>query len=311
MSRIGVTALICLSAGLFGITACSETTNSSTYPTDSSDGADPTQPAARSYTYEIVRSFPHDTGAFTQGLAIEGETLYESTGNYGQSSLRQVALRTGEVERIRRLSSTIFGEGLALFDDKIIQLTWKSGVGFIYDRENFELLRSVAYPGEGWGITYDGSRFIVSDGSSILYFRDRVTFEETGRVAVRDEAGPVNNLNELEYVKGEVYANIWQEDRIARIDPESGRVTGWIDLEGLLESDGGDGPAGRVESSMRTGEAGSAGPAMRTGSAGRAGAADVLNGIAYDAAGDRLFVTGKWWPRLFEIRLVEKQDPSG
>ena len=232
----------------------------------------------------MVRSFPHDTGAFTQGLAIEGETLYESTGNYGQSALRQVALQTGAVERIRRLSATIFGEGLALYDDKIIQLTWKSGVGFIYDRENFELLRSVSYPGEGWGITYDGARFIMSDGSSNLYFRDKVTFAETGRVAVRDGDGPVRNLNELEYVKGEVYANIWQEDRIARIDPETGRVTGWIDLEGLLESAGLDETGGTV---------------------------DVLNGIAYDAAGDRLYVTGKYWPRLFEIRLAEKQDPSG
>ena len=298
VKNTGVTALICLTAGLFlsAVAACSETTDLSTFPTDSSDRNDPAPPAAKSYTYEVVLSFPHDTGAFTQGLAIDGETLYESTGNYGQSTLRRVALRTGEVEQIRRLSATLFGEGLALFDDKIIQLTWKSGVGFIYDRDSFELLRSVAYPGEGWGIAYDGTRFIMSDGSSILYFRDRVTFQETGRVAVRDEAGPVPNLNELEYVKGEVYANIWQEDRIARIDPESGRVTGWIDLEGLLESDGGDG---------QDGQTGQDGPAMPTGTA------DVLNGIAYDAEGDRLFVTGKWWPRLFEIRLVEKQDPSG
>lgn len=283
---VSLAALTCITA-LSGITACTEPTNSSTNPTDAQAGNDTTAVAARSYAYEVVRSFPHDTGAFTQGLAIEGETLYESTGNYGQSSLRQVALQTGEVERLRRLSATIFGEGLALYDDKIIQLTWKSGIGFIYDRENLELLRSVSYPGEGWGITYDGARFIMSNGSSNLYFRDKVTFAETGRVVVRDGDGPVRNLNELEYVKGEVYANIWQEDRIARIDPGTGRVTGWIDLEGLLESAGQHGP----------GEGG--------------GTVDVLNGIAYDAAGDRLFVTGKWWPRLFEIRLVEKQDPSG
>lgn len=274
-------------AALSGVAACTEPTNSSTSPTDGQAGNDTTAVAAKSYVYEVVRSFPHDTGAFTQGLAIEGETLYESTGNYGQSSLRQVALQTGAVEQIRRLSATIFGEGLALYDDKIIQLTWKSGVGFIYDRESFELLRSVSYPGEGWGITYDGARFIMSDGSSNLYFRDKVTFAETGRVVVRDGDGPVRNLNELEYVKGEVYANIWQEDRIARIDPETGRVTGWIDLVGLLESAVQHGPGEGV------------------------GTVDVLNGIAYDAAGDRLFVTGKWWPRLFEIRLVEKQDPSG
>lgn len=290
MTRNAWTVLICL-AGLFANAACSEPTNSSPHPSDTPDGADSagsTEGAtAKAYTYEVVRSFPHDTGAFTQGLAIEGDTLFESTGNYGQSSLRQVALQTGALERIRRLSSTIFGEGLALYDDKIIQLTWKSGVGFIYDREDFELLRSVAYPGEGWGITYDGARFIMSDGSSNLYFRDKVTFAETGRMVVRDGDGPVRNLNELEYVKGEVYANIWQEDRIARIDPETGRVTGWIDLKGLLESAGQHG----------LGEGG--------------GTVDVLNGIAYDAARDRLFVTGKWWPRLFEIRLVEKQDPSG
>lgn len=284
MIRNACAVLVCL-AGLFGIGACSEPTNSSTHPAVAADGPDSTAgAAAKSYTFEVVRSFPHDTSAFTQGLAIDGDTLFESTGNYGQSTLRQVALQTGEVERIRRLSSTIFGEGLALYDDKIIQLTWKSGVGFIYARTDFELLRSVAYPGEGWGITHDGARFIMSDGSATLYFRDEVTFAETGRVVVRDEDGQVHNLNELEYVKGEVYANVWQEDRIARIDPGTGRVTGWIDLGGLLESSGQDG---------------------------QGGAADVLNGIAYDAAGDRLFVTGKWWPRLFEIRLVEKQDPSG
>ena len=283
MIRNACAVWICL-AGLSGIAACTEPTNSSTgSATETPDGNGTTAVAAKTYTYEVVRSFPHDTGAFTQGLAIMGDTLYESTGNYGQSTLRQVALQTGAVERIRRLSATIFGEGLALYDGKIIQLTWKSGVGFIYDMETFELLRSVSYPGEGWGITYDGARFIMSDGSSILYFRDKVTFEETGRVVVRDEDGPVHFLNELEYVKGEIYANIWQEDRIARIDPETGGVTGWIDLEGLLESGGQDVRGGTV---------------------------DVLNGIAFDASGDRLFVTGKWWPRLFQIRLIELQAPS-
>ncbi len=282
MIRNAFNVLVCL-AGLFALAACSEPTNSSTHPADTPAGADSTEGvAAKSYAYEVVQSFPHDTGAFTQGLAIVGDTLYESTGNYGQSTLRRVALQTGEVERFRRLSATIFGEGLALYDGKIIQLTWKSSVGFIYDRDTFELLRSVTYPGEGWGITYDGERFIMSDGSSTLYFRDKVTFEETGRVFVRDGDAQVRNLNELEYVKGEIYANIWQEDRIARIDPETGRVTGWIDLEGLLASGGNEGADGTE---------------------------DVLNGIAYDAAGDRLFVTGKWWPRLFQIRLVEAQQP--
>ncbi len=277
MIRNICTALIYL-AGLFSIAACSEPTNSGARtPVTPTGGPDPAvmEPAKR-FTYVVDNTFPHDTVAFTQGLAVLGDTLYESTGNYGRSTLREVVLQTGDVERIRSLSSTIFGEGLAIFDDKIIQLTWKSGVGFIYDRGTFDLIRSVAYPGEGWGIAYDGERFVMSDGSSTLYFRDKVTFAEIGRVIVRDEDGQVRYLNELEYVKGEIYANIWQEDRIARIDPASGWVTGWIDLEGLLEPE---------EARLR---------------------ADVLNGIAYDALRDRLFVTGKWWPRLYEIRLVEE-----
>ena len=277
MIRNLLAVLICL-AGLFSISACSDPMDSGARtPVTPNGDPDPAivDPATR-YTYTVDDTFPHDTGAFTQGLAVVGDTLYESTGNYGLSSLRKVVLQTGEVEQIRRLSSTIFGEGLALFDDKIIQLTWKSGVGFIYDRRTFDMIRSVAYPGEGWGITYDGERFVMSDGSSNLYYRDKVTFEELGRVIVRDEDGQVRYLNELEFVKGEIYANIWQEDRIARIDPASGRVTGWIDLEGLLQPE-----------SARTG-------------------ADVLNGIAWDAVSDRLYVTGKYWPNLYEIRLVEE-----
>ena len=277
MIRNLLAVLICL-AGLFSISACSDPMDSGARtPVTPNGDPDPAivDPATR-YTYTVDNTFPHDTAAFTQGLAVVGDTLYESTGNYGLSSLRKVVLQTGEVEQIRRLSSTIFGEGLALYDDKIIQLTWKSGVGFIYDRRTFDMIRSVAYPGEGWGITYDGERFVMSDGSSTLYFRDKVTFEELGRVIVRDEDSQVRHLNELEFVKGEIYANIWQEDRIARIDPASGRVTAWIDLEGLLQPE-----------SARTG-------------------ADVLNGIAWDAVSDRLYVTGKYWPSLYEIRLVEE-----
>ncbi len=277
MIRNLLAVLICL-AGLFSIAACSDPMDSGARtPVTPNGDPDPAivDPATR-YTYTVDNTFPHDTAAFTQGLAVVGDTLYESTGNYGLSSLRKVVLQTGEVEQIRRLSSTIFGEGLALYDDKIIQLTWKSGVGFIYDRRTFDMIRSVAYPGEGWGITYDGERFVMSDGSSTLYFRDKVTFEELGRVIVRDEDSQVRYLNELEFVKGEIYANIWQEDRIARIDPASGRVTAWIDLEGLLQPE-----------SARTG-------------------VDVLNGIAWDAVSDRLYVTGKYWPSLYEIRLVEE-----
>ncbi len=276
MIRLFCAAAIYL-AGLFSIATCSEPTKSGPDPPVAPVGPDSSAVAAvKHYTYTVDNTFPHDTGAFTQGLAVLGDTLYESTGNYGLSSVRKVVLQTGEVELIHGLSPTVFGEGLALYDNKIIQLTWKSGIGFIYDRETFEMLRSVAYPGEGWGIVYDGNRFVMSDGTSTLYFRDKITFEETGRVTVRDKDVQVSNLNELEYVKGEIYANIWQEDRIARIDPGSGRVTGWIDLEGLLGREDGDPPV------------------------------DVLNGIAYDADRDRLFVTGKLWPRLYEIRLVEK-----
>lgn len=264
---------------LFSLFTCSDRPPSAADPSVTSlDGANaPDTTVITALAYEVIQSYPHDTDAFTQGLSVMGNTIYESTGNYGKSAMRSVTLQTGEVKQTRHLSSTLFGEGLALFDDKIIQLTWKSGVGFIYDRTNFELLRSVSYPGEGWGITYDGDQFVMSDGSATLYFRDKVTFEETRKITVRDNNGHVRHLNELEYVKGEIYANIWQEDRIVRINPINGEVTGWIDLTGLLKPE-----AARLR-------------------------ADVLNGIAYDGAGDRLFVTGKWWPRLYQIRLIDKE----
>ncbi len=225
------------------------------------------------YAYRIVNTYPHDPDAFTQGLIFEGGVLYEGTGLRGRSSLRRVVLNTGEVLQRRELSDDYFGEGITLFGDRIIQLTWQSRIGFVYDKADFELLRSFTYPTEGWGVTHDGDRLIMSDGTSTLYFRDPETFEEVGRVNVRDSAGAVSRLNELEYVAGEVYANVWQTDRIARIEPRTGRVIGWIDLEGLLSVEDRQG-------------------------------ADVLNGIAYDSEKKRLFVTGKLWPKLFEIELV-------
>jgi len=225
------------------------------------------------YTYAVVNTYPHDAGAFTQGLVFEEGSLYESTGLYGRSTLRQVALETGEVLRSRNLPARFFGEGIAVYRGKIVQLTWRSHVGFVYDRDSFELLQEFSYPTEGWGVTYDGERLIVSDGTSSLYFWDPETFVETGRVEVRDRDGPVTRLNELEYIRGEVFANVWQTDRVARIDPQTGRVVAWVDLQGLLSPEMG-------------------------------WPADVLNGIAYDAVGDRLFVTGKLWPRLFEIDLA-------
>ncbi len=226
------------------------------------------------YTYEVVNAYPHDPDAFTQGLVFEDGVLYEGTGLRGQSSLRRVALETGEVLQIHELASEYFGEGVTVYGDRIIQLTWTANVGFVYERQSFELLQEFEYPTRGWGITHDGTRLIMSDGTATLYCLDPGTFEEIGRINVWDDGGPVTRLNELEYVEGEIYANVWQTDRIARIAPENGRVVGWIDLEGLLSAED------------------------------RTGHEDVLNGIAYDAERDRLFVTGKRWPKLFQIELI-------
>jgi glutamine cyclotransferase len=226
------------------------------------------------YTYGIVNTYPHDPGAFTEGLVFHDGVLYEGTGLKGQSTLRKVDLETGDVLQILELSSDYFGEGITICGDKIIQLTWKSHVGFVYDRDSFELLQEFHYSTEGWGITYDGEHLIMSDGTSTLHFLDPETFEEDRQIHVFDGNGAVDELNELEYVQGEIYANVWQTDRIARISPATGQVVGWIDLEGLLSAED------------------------------RSQTVDVLNGIAYDAANDRLFVTGKLWPELFEIELT-------
>ena len=245
-------------------------------PSSDTDGAETPR-----YSYKIVNIFPHDPAAWTQGLVYADGFLYEGTGlsessfPRGRSSLRKVELQTGKVVQEHPLSPELFGEGIALFEERIFQLTWLANVGFVYARESFEELRRVAYPTEGWGLTHDGERLIMSDGTPTLFFRDPETFEETGRVAVHHtDHLPLENINELEFVNGEVLANIWQTDLIARISPETGEVVGWIDLRGLLTAQ-------------------------------EASRADVLNGIAYDAAGDRLFVTGKLWPWLFEIDLTE------
>lgn len=222
--------------------------------------------------YQVVRTYPHDRRAFTQGLAFMDGVLYEGTGMKGESAIRKVKLETGEVLQVRKLEDHYFGEGITLVGDSIVQLTWQAEVGFVYDRKTLERQRSFSYTGEGWGITYDGSRLIMSDGSSTLRMLDPKTFKETGRLPVTDGGNPVDDLNELEFVKGEIYANVWQSERIARISPKTGRVIGWIDLRGLLSPPD-------------------------------AAGVDVLNGIAYDAQKDRLFVTGKWWPKLFEIRV--------
>jgi len=264
--------------GMLGFITCTDPTNSESESSMEPSGASSSSGEApiRNYTYEVVNTYPHDSGAYTQGLMIEGEKLFEGTGLRGRSSLRKVDLQTGSVEQIHHLSSSIFGEGIVVYDNKILQLSWTSGIGFIYNKNTFERLRSVTYPTEGWGITYDGTRFIVSDGTANLYFRDKITFEEIDRVTVRDDQGTVTRLNELEYVKGEIYANVWQTDRIARINPANGRVVGWIDLTGLLPPED------------------------------HSSTVDVLNGIAYDSVKNRLFVTGKLWPKLFEIKLIEQ-----
>jgi glutamine cyclotransferase len=231
------------------------------------------------YDYRVVNEYPHDQEAFTQGLVYVDGDLYEGTGSGNGSdrisTLRKVDLDSGEVTRSISLDVDYFGEGIAVVGDRIYQLTWRSHVGFVYDRETFDLVATFGYSTEGWGLTTDGERLIMSDGTSKLVFRDPKTFSKTGEVEVRDGDEPVVNLNELEYVEGEIWANVWQSDFIARIDPASGRVTGWIDLSGLLAEED------------RQGEP-----------------VDVLNGIAYDPATGRIFVTGKLWPKLFEIELV-------
>jgi len=223
--------------------------------------------------YEIVNVYPHDPTAFTQGLVIIDGRLFESAGRYGQSNLREVDLESGRVLRRHDVEAKYFAEGLTAWRETLVQLTWTAGAAFVYDRASFKLLRTHQYRGEGWGLTHDGRRLILSDGSPDLRFLDPETFEETGRVTVRDNGSPLEEINELEYVRGEILANVWETDRIARINPASGDVIGWIDLSGLLA-------AGEVTSHEA-----------------------VLNGIAYDAARDRLFVTGKLWPKLFEIRV--------
>jgi glutamine cyclotransferase len=228
------------------------------------------------YTFEIVHTYPHDPMAFTQGLLYLNGVLYEGTGLNEQSSIRKVKLETGEVLQKRDVPGEYFGEGIVNWKDRLLELTWQAHRGFIYNLGTFAPQGEFSYPGEGWGLTQDGKRIIMSDGSPQIRFWDPESLKETGRITVTDEGRPVPELNELEWVKGEIYANVWQTDRIARIDPASGKVVGWIDLTGLLR------PADRTELT------------------------DVLNGIAYDAAGDRLFVTGKRWPKLFEIRLIKK-----
>jgi glutamine cyclotransferase len=218
---------------------------------------------------DVIASYPHDPRAFTQGLLFTEGVLYEGTGRNGESTLRKVELATGNVLQSTALPAQHFGEGITLFQDKLYQLTWQSHLGFVYEKDTLKPLRSFYLPGEGWGITHDGSRLIISDGSANLRFFDPATLKEVSRIVVTEDGKPLDRLNELEFVDGEVWANVWYTDTIVRIDPTSGQVVGKLDLHGLNEQRGVD---------------------------------DVLNGIAWDAEGKRLFVTGKLWSRLYEVK---------
>jgi glutamine cyclotransferase len=225
--------------------------------------------------FEIVAAYPHDPNAFTQGLAIDAGQLYEGTGQYGASTIRRVDLATGRPVKQRALNQNFFGEGIAILDGRLYQLTWQNGVVVVYGAETFEHERTMQYDGEGWGLTHDGRELIMSDGSSTIRFRDPQSFAVTREIEVRSNGVPLAMLNELEYIDGEIWANIWYDDRIARISPANGEVLGFIDLSTLYPQ------------RLRGSEA-------------------VLNGIAYDAAAKRLFVTGKNWPQLYEIRVAAR-----
>jgi glutamine cyclotransferase len=234
------------------------------------------QQATPEYGIRVARVYPHDRGAFTQGLEYHDGVLYESTGLEGRSGIRRVELETGRVLDWKPLSEPMFGEGITVFQGEIFQLTWQHQTGFVYRQSDFALVRRFRYPGEGWGLTNDGRYLYMSDGSDEIRVWDPATLSEVRRIQVHDGERRVRLLNELEWVDGEIFANIWQTNRIVRISPVDGKVTGWVDLDGLLSAED------------------------------QAEPVDVLNGIAYDAPNGRLFVTGKLWPKLFEIGLVKR-----
>jgi glutamine cyclotransferase len=279
----GVIKTILLTLALLIVLAACQPNNASppsaaTNPTPPPADQPPPQPDIPTFRYKVVNTFPHDPQAFTQGLEFHDGYLYEGTGLKGKSSLRRVELRTGRVVQIHRLPSEYFGEGITILGDKIFQLTWQNGVCFVYDRRTFRQITQFRYDGEGWGLTNDGMRLIMSDGSEVITFRDPDTFAEVRKITVRAQGRPVKNLNELEYIEGEIWANIWYSDIIARIDPSTGIVKAWVDMEGLPVKD-------------RDIEA-------------------VMNGIAYDRQNKRLFVTGKNWDKLFEIELIPPQNAA-
>ena len=234
-------------------------------------------PVRAADSYQVIHTYTHDAQAYTQGLIYLDGHLYESTGLQGRSSLRMEDLETGSILKFQDVPSQYFAEGLANWGNTLLQLTWQNHVALVYDRATFHFLHALMYTGEGWGLTQDGKHIILSDGTANLRFLDPTTFNVVRQVAVTDQGKPVTEINELEYIHGQVYANIWHTDRIARISPKTGKVLGWIDLSGLLP----DGQRSDPEA--------------------------VLNGIAYDAEHDRLFVTGKLWPKLFEIKVIPEK----
>lgn len=230
--------------------------------------------APKKYTYRVIKTFPHDPDAYTQGLFYKDGFLYEGTGQNGSSTVRKVELETGKVLQSINIERKHFGEGIALFNDKIYELTWTSDIGFVYDFTTFKQERTFSYNTQGWGLTTNGKDLIMSDGSNTIYYMEPDNFTETKRIEVFDNKGPVDMLNELELIKGDLYANVYQTDLIVIINPETGMVKGVIDFKGLLKD------------SDRTDHV------------------DVLNGIAWDETGNRFFVTGKLWPKLFQVEII-------
>ena len=241
----------------------------------------PAAAAIPEYTEVVVKTYPHDAGAFTEGLLYHDGFLYESTGLAGQSSIRKVRLETGDVVQHIDVDPKYFGEGIVIWQDRLIELTWQNHIGFVYDLATLRLRSDFHYPGEGWALTRDGNRLIMSDGTSDLRFLDPDSLHETGRIHVTCDGRPLRNINELEWIKGQVYANVWLSNVIVRIDPATGDVAGLIDLSDL--------PDATV----------------------RRPPDNVLNGIAYAAATDRIFVTGKLWKSVYQIRLVPRPQPKG
>lgn len=273
--------IVLLAAGGFVATsaafgACGSDVKASNNAGANGDAAVVASARTPTYAFEVVAEYPHDPKAFTQGLLWHDKRLFESTGIIGESGIREVDFKTGRVIRSRPLAAPHFGEGIVIIGANLFQITWETRKAFVYDWKTFEPKGEFSYDGPGWGLTTDGTSIVMSDGTSTIVWRDPATFAVTKSLSVNDHGTLVTKLNELEWVDGEIWANVWETDQIVRINPETGNVTGWIDLKGILSS------------------------------LDRTGKEDVLNGIAYDAENSRYFVTGKYWPKLFEIRLKRR-----